>query len=78
MVEMKPFEHILEMNYFVDEHFNLIESIKFLNARNEFPESLANDLTKINSSSNIYVFADKIRNIYDTPRNITTRLCTTT
>jgi hypothetical protein len=32
VVEMKP---IFKMNYFVDHHFNLIESIKFLNARNE-------------------------------------------
>jgi hypothetical protein len=28
---------------------------------------LANDLKKINSSPNIFVFADKTRNIYETP-----------
>ena len=41
---------ILEMKPFEDDLFNLIENIKFRNARNEFQESLANDLKKINSS----------------------------
>ena len=58
---------ILEMKPFEDELFNLIDNIKFRNARNEFQESLANDLKKINSSPNIFVFADKTRNIYETP-----------
>ena len=58
---------ILEMKPFEDDLFNLIDNIKFRNARNEFQESLANDLKKINSSPNIFVFADKTRNIYETP-----------
>ncbi len=33
---------------------------------NQFQTSLANDLKKINSSPNIFVFADKTRNIYET------------
>ena len=58
---------ILEMKPFEGDLFNLIENITFRNARNEFQESLANDLKKINSSPNIFVFADKTRNIYGTP-----------
>jgi hypothetical protein len=37
---------ILEMKHLEDDLFNLIENIKFRNARNEFQESLANDLNK--------------------------------
>ena len=58
---------ILEMKPFEDDLFNLIKNIKFRNARNAFQESLTNDLKKINSSPNIFVFADKTRNIYETP-----------
>ncbi len=54
---MKPFEN---------DVINLIENIKFRNAENQFQISLANDLKKINSSPNIFVFADKTRNIYET------------
>jgi hypothetical protein len=51
--------------------------IKFRNARNEFQESLANYLKKINSSSNIFVFVDKTRNIYKHRSTHMTSLCTT-
>ncbi len=54
---MKPFEN---------DVINLIENIKFRNAENQFQVSLANDLKKINSSPNVFVFADKTRNIYET------------
>ena len=58
---------ILEMKPFENDVINLIENIKFRNAENQFQISLANDLKKINSSPNIFVLADKTRNIYDTP-----------
>ncbi len=58
---------ILEMKSFENDVINLIENIKFRNAENQFQISLANDLKKINSSPNIFVFADKTRNIYETP-----------
>ena len=57
---------ILEMKSFENDVINLIENIKFRNAENQFQISLANDLKKINSSPNIFVFADKTRNIYET------------
>jgi hypothetical protein len=51
---MKPFE---------DDIFNLVENIQFRQARNKdcykVQEYLENDLKKINSSSNTFVFADK-------------------
>ena len=57
---------ILEMKSFENDVINLIENIKFRNTANQFQISLANDLKKINSSPNIFVFADKTRNIYET------------
>ena len=45
----------------------LLESIKFRDTKNHFQENLANDLKKINSSDKIFIFADKTRNIYETP-----------
>ena len=51
---------------FENDVINLIENIKFRNAENQFQISLAIDLKKINSSPNIFVFADKTRNIYET------------
>ncbi len=55
------------MKSFENDVINLIENIKFRNAANQFQISLANGLKKINSSPNIFVFADKTRNIYETP-----------
>ena len=57
---------ILEMKSFENDVINLIKNIKFRNAENQFQISLANDLKRINSSPNIFVFADKTRNIYET------------
>ncbi len=57
---------ILEMKSFENDVINLVENIKFRNAENQFQTSLANDLKKINSSPNIFVFADKTRNTYET------------
>ncbi len=54
------------MKSFENDIINLIENIQFRNTENQFQISLANGLKKINSSPNIFVFADKTRNIYET------------
>ena len=54
---MKPFE---------DDLLRMIENIKFRNVNDEFLTPLLNDQKKINNSPNIFVFADKARNIYET------------
>ncbi len=54
------------MKSFENNVINLIENIKSRNAKNQFQVSLANDLKKINSSPNIFVFADKTKKIYET------------
>ena len=58
---LKPFE---------DDLIKLIENVKFRRPKDQFQTSLANDLKKINSSPNIFIFADKTRNIYETSLNI--------
>ncbi len=53
---------LLKMKSFENDVINLIENIKFRNAENQLKISLAFakfDLKKINSSPNIFVFADK-------------------
>ena len=59
--------NIPDLKHFEDDLQKLIENIEFHNVRNHFQETLANDLKKIKSSLNVFVFADKTRNIYETP-----------
>jgi hypothetical protein len=44
----------------------MMENIQFRNVSNPFLNEMDNDLKKIKSSPNIFVFADKTRNIYET------------
>jgi hypothetical protein len=62
---MKPFETDL---------IKLIENIQFRSGKNHFQKSLANDSKKINSSPNIFIFADKTRNIYEASLNTYNKL----
>ena len=57
---------ILELKAFEEDVLKIIENIKFRDTKNNFQESLASDLKKINTSENMFVFADKTRNIYET------------
>ena len=57
---------ILELKAFEEDVLKIIENIKFRDTKNNFQETLASDLKKINSSHNMFVFADKTRNIYET------------
>lgn len=56
VAELKPFE---------DDVAKMIENITFRNVNNEFIQSLENDKRKIKSSTNVLIFADKTRNIYE-------------
>jgi hypothetical protein len=51
---LKPFEDD-------DDLIKLIENVKFWRSKDQFQTSLANNLKKINSSPNIFIFADKTR-----------------
>ena len=48
----------------------MMENIQFRKVSNEFLDNLNNDLRKVKSSPNVFVFADKTRNVYETsPEN---------
>ena len=56
----------MELKAFEKDILKIVENIKFRDTKNNFQETLASDLKKINSSENMFVFADKTRNIYET------------
>ena len=51
---------------FEDDLAHMMENIQFRNVSNPFLNEMDNDLKKIKSSPNIFVFADKTRNMYET------------
>ena len=57
---------IWELKAFEEDVLKIIENMKFRDTKNNFQETLASDLKKINTSENMFVFADKTRNIYET------------
>ena len=57
------------MKLFEDDLIKLIENVKFRRSKDQFQTYLANDLKKINSSPNIFIFADKTRNTHETSLN---------
>ncbi len=56
MKELRPFE---------EDIASMIERVKFRNVNDNFTQELDKDKRKINASKNIFVFADKTRNIYE-------------
>ena len=58
------------MKNFEDDLVTMMENIEFRNVSNQFLSNLDNDLKKIKSSQNVYIFADKTKNIYESsPEN---------
>ena len=57
---------VLELKPFEEDVIKLLENIKFRDSKSHFQDTLVNDLKKINSSDNMFVFADKTRNIHET------------
>jgi hypothetical protein len=63
-----PFIH--EMKAFEDDLVNMMENIQFRNVSDKFLNNLDNDLKKVKTSPNVFVFADKTKNVYETtPEN---------
>ena len=62
--------HITEMKKFEDDLIDMIETIKFKKVNNQFLDKLSEDVRKVNTSNNVFIFADKTKNIYETtPEN---------
>ena len=52
------------MEKFEKDLFNIVNSIKFSNHKNDFQQKLDADIACLKQSKNIFVFADKTSNIY--------------
>lgn len=52
------------MEKFEKDLFNIVNSIKFSNHKNDFQQKLDADIAYLKQSKNIFVFADKTSNIY--------------
>ena len=63
-----------DMIAFENDLFYMIKNIKFKQVKNDFLDKLNNDLSEINNSSQIFVFADKTRNMYEMPKESYTKL----
>ena len=55
---------IFELEKFEKDLFNIANSIKFSNNRNDFRQKLDADIADVKQSKNVFVFANKTSNIY--------------
>ena len=55
---------IPQLEQFENDMFSMINNIKFRSVTTPFQTKLKNDITNVNNSDKVYVFADKSRNIY--------------
>ena len=54
-----------ELKTFEDDLVKLVQNVTFRNINEPFLNNIKNDLKNMNSSKNVYVFADKTKNIYE-------------
>ena len=50
---------------FEKDLYGIVTSIKYRSVSNNFQKKLKSDITKIKSSANMFIFADKSNNIYE-------------
>ena len=55
-----------ELETFEKDLFDIASSLKFRNTTDDFQKQLKEDISSINSSSDVLIFADKTNNIYKT------------
>ena len=63
-----PLQH-KDLTQFENDLLELIKSIKFKKVKNKFSDQLHEDITSIKESKNVFIFADKTRNIYEADKN---------
>ena len=61
---------------FENDLLELIKSVKFKKVKQKFLDQLHKDITSIKKSKNVFIFADKTRNIYETDKNTYSKLLT--
>ena len=50
---------------FEKDLYGIVTSMKYRSVSNKFQKKLKSDITKIKSSANMFIFADKSNNIYE-------------
>ena len=53
------------MDEFKKDLYGIVTSIKYRNVNNNFQEKLKSDISKIRSTANMFIFAEKTKNIYE-------------
>ena len=53
------------LDEFEKDLYDIVTSIKYRNVNNSLQEKLKSDISKIRSSANMFIFADKTNNIYE-------------
>ena len=61
---------------FEEDVIQMIENIKFRNANDQFLNTLESDKRRIKTSPNVFIFADKTRNLYEMNANTYNKLLT--
>ena len=57
---------INEMKFFEEDVARMVSSNEFKHVEDPFLNNIAEDLKQVNSSQNVFVFANKTRNLYET------------
>ena len=60
---------INELRDFEDDLFNIARSIKYRETKTMLQRKMKEDIRKLKSSKNVYVFAGKTTNIYEVPQD---------
>ena len=52
-----------ELETFEKDLYNIVSSLKYRKSTDDFQEQMKDDISSINSSLNVFIFADKTNNI---------------
>ena len=56
-----------ELETFEKDLYNIVSSLKYRKPTDDFQEQMKEDISSINSSPDVFIFADKTNNIYKAP-----------
>ena len=56
-----------ELETFKKDLWNIVSSLKYRKSTDYFQEQMKEDISSINSSLDVFIFADKTNNIYKAP-----------
>ena len=68
--------HVPELEQFEDDVAKLLENVNFRDIKDDFIQALEKDKKRIEASKNVFVFADKTRNLYEMEASTYNKLVT--